>query len=119
MLTEMKLINTQPQRIVTLWPSTRVMYIVVERPYGTAIIANDKPRTDSIDRFRGSSDLYPMRARSASAAVAECDLTTPDEAEDARRMSMVGDRSGGDSAGGLVVWYIESRGLWSGHDLVA
>ena len=57
MLTEMKLINTQPQRIVTLWPSTRVMYIVVERPYGTAIMANDRPRTDSIDRFRGNSDL--------------------------------------------------------------
>lgn len=57
MLTEMKLINTQPQRIVTLWPSTRVMYIVVDRPYGTAMIANDRPRTDSMDKFRGSSDL--------------------------------------------------------------
>jgi predicted transcriptional regulator len=57
MLTEIKLINTQPQRMVTLWPSTRVMYIVVERPYGTAIMAKDRPRTDSMDRFRGSSDL--------------------------------------------------------------
>jgi hypothetical protein len=57
MLTEIKLINTQPQRIVTLWPSVRVMYMVVERPYGTAMMANDRPRTDSMDRFRGSSDL--------------------------------------------------------------
>ena len=56
-LTEIKLINTQPQRIVTLWPSVKVMYIVVERPYCTAMIANDKPRTDNMDKFRGSSDL--------------------------------------------------------------
>ena len=46
-----------------------------------------------------------MRARSASATVAECDLTTPDEADDARLVSMVGDRLDGDSAGGFVVVY--------------
>lgn len=54
-----------------------------------------------------------MRARSASATVAECDLTTPDEADDPRLMSMVVERSGGNSA------VFKSRGLWSGHDLVA
>ena len=57
MLTEVKLIKTQPQSTVTLWPSVKVMYMVVERPYGTAIMANDKPRTDSMDKLRGSSDL--------------------------------------------------------------
>ena len=44
-----------------------------------------------------------MRARSASAAVADCDLTAPDEAADPRLMSMVGGGSGGYSAGGFVV----------------
>ena len=86
MLTEIKLIRTQPQRMVTLWPSVKVMYMVVERPYGTAMMANDKPRTDSMDRWRGSSDLYPMRARSASAAT-EFDRMAPEEA-DPRRMLM-------------------------------
>lgn len=57
MLIEIKLIKTQPQSTVTLWPSVKVMYMVVERPYGTAIMANDKPRTDSMDKLRGSSDL--------------------------------------------------------------
>jgi hypothetical protein len=57
MLVEIKLIRTQPQIIVTLCPSVKVMYMVVESPYGTAMIANDNPRTDSIDRLRGSSDL--------------------------------------------------------------
>lgn len=44
-----------------------------------------------------------MRARSASATVAECDLTTPDEADDPRLISIVGDRSDGGTAGSLVV----------------
>ena len=44
-----------------------------------------------------------MRARSASATVAECDLTTPDEADEPRLMSMVGERSSGNSTGSRVV----------------
>lgn len=57
MLVEIKLIRTQPQRTVTLCPSVRVMYIVVDRPYGTAMMANERPRTDNMERLRGSSDL--------------------------------------------------------------
>ena len=47
-----------------------------------------------------------MRARSASATVAECDLTTPDEADDPRLISMVGEKSGGDPADSIVVVYL-------------
>lgn len=46
-----------------------------------------------------------MRARSASATVAECDLTTPDEADEPRLLSMVGGRLGGNSARSVVVVY--------------
>lgn len=54
---EMSETRTQPQRTVTAWPLVRVMYIVVERPKGTAMMANERPSTLSMLRFRGSSAL--------------------------------------------------------------
>lgn len=57
MHSEMSDTRTQPQMTVTAWPLVRVMYIVVERPNGTAMMANDRPRTLSMLRFRGSSAL--------------------------------------------------------------
>lgn len=60
-----------------------------------------------------------MRARSASAAVAECDLTTPVEADDSRLMSIVGGGLGGCLAGSLVSGISKSRGLSPGQDPVA
>ena len=41
MAREMRETSTQPQRMVTDWPSVRVMYIVVERPKGTAMMAKE------------------------------------------------------------------------------
>lgn len=57
MLSDISETSTQPQRMVTLCPSVRVMYIVVESPYGTAMMAKERPRTLSMLRLRGSSDL--------------------------------------------------------------
>lgn len=41
MAREIKETRTQPQRMVTDWPSVRVMYIVVLRPKGTAMMAKE------------------------------------------------------------------------------
>ncbi len=41
MQSEIRETRTQPQRIVTDCPSVRVMYIVVDRPKGTAMIAKE------------------------------------------------------------------------------
>lgn len=43
---------------------------MVLRPYGTAMMAKERPRTDNMLRLRGSSDLYPILARASSAAPA-------------------------------------------------
>lgn len=79
MAIEMIETHIQPQNTATPCPSVRVMYKVVDRPKGTAIIAKDlrgrtstvrqaviktpgdqvsySPRTLSMLRFRGSSAL--------------------------------------------------------------
>jgi hypothetical protein len=57
MQTEMRETRIQPQRMVTDWPLVRVMYSVVLRPKGTAMMAKERPRMDIMDRWRGSSDL--------------------------------------------------------------
>jgi len=86
MQSDIKLTRTQPQRMVTDWPSVNVMPIVVLRPNGTAMMAKDltsfsrpvdivhaesaitySPRTLSMLRFRGSSEVYPIFANAASA----------------------------------------------------
>lgn len=41
MHSEMSETRHHPQRMVTDWPSVRVMYIVVERPKGTAMMAKE------------------------------------------------------------------------------
>lgn len=41
MAMEMSVTRTQPQRTVTDWPSVKVMYKVVLRPKGTAMMANE------------------------------------------------------------------------------
>ena len=53
---EIKLIKTQPQMTLTACPSVSVMYSVVDRPKGTAMMAKLSPRTDSMDSERGSLD---------------------------------------------------------------
>ena len=45
-------------------------YPVFILPYGTAMMANERPSTEIMLRLRGNSALYPMRASASSAAVA-------------------------------------------------
>lgn len=48
---------TQPHSTVTDWPLASEYRNVVDRPYGTAMMAKLRPSTDSIDSERGSSAL--------------------------------------------------------------
>ena len=66
--------NTHPHNTVTDSPLAKEKAKVVLRPYGTAMMANDKPNTDIMLKLRGSSALYPMRASASSAAVAAAAL---------------------------------------------
>ena len=54
---EMRETRIQPHSMVTLCPSVSVMYMVVDRPKGTAMIANDSPSTLNMLRLLGNSDL--------------------------------------------------------------
>ena len=44
-------------------------YPVFILPYGTAMMANERPSTEIMLRLRGNSALYPMRSSASSAAV--------------------------------------------------
>jgi hypothetical protein len=54
---EMMETRIQPYKTVTACPFVRVMYMVVDRPKGTAMMAKERPRMLSMLRLRGSSAL--------------------------------------------------------------